>query len=175
MIYANLFLCIFTFDFCGSQRMQRAVDVLWGPQWALTECIQWGERRQWSHLRFSMEKPIDFWLRKEGVAGSVTPTIDTVSTIAIRGSNTRTQRKRRSTVKLSERRSCLVRANERDRKRQTVGKCKRKLPARHESAVSTYLHKQRLYNRCLPVYIHTSVANTMQRYCFLLRYASYIQ
>ena len=81
------FLCIFTFDFCGfftfgfcgSQRMQRAVDVLWGPKWALTECIQWGERRQWSHLRFSMEKPIDFWLRKEGVAGSVTPTIDTVS------------------------------------------------------------------------------------------------
>ena len=32
---------------------QRAVDVLWGPQWALTECVQWGERRQWSHLRFS--------------------------------------------------------------------------------------------------------------------------
>ena len=31
----------------------RAVDVLWGPQWALTECVQWGERRQWSHLRFS--------------------------------------------------------------------------------------------------------------------------
>ena len=75
----------------------------------------------------------------------------------------------------SERRNCMVWANERDRKRQTVGKCKRKLPARHESAVSTYLHKQRLYNRCLPVYIHTSVANTMQRYCFLLRYASYIQ
>ena len=72
-------LWYFTFGFCGSQRMQRAVDVLWGPQWALTECIQWGERRQWSHLRFSMEKPIDFWLRKEGVAGSVTPTIDTVS------------------------------------------------------------------------------------------------
>ena len=72
-------LWYFTFGFCGSQRMQRAVDVLWGPQWALTECIQWGERRQWSHLRFSMEKPIDFWFRKEGVAGSVTPTIDTVS------------------------------------------------------------------------------------------------
>ena len=32
---------------------QRAVDVLWDPQWALTECVQWGERRQWSHLRFS--------------------------------------------------------------------------------------------------------------------------
>ncbi len=173
MIYANLFLCIFTFDFCGSQRMQRAVDVLWGPQWALTECIQWGERRQWSHLRFSMEKPIDFWLRKEGVAGSVTPTIDTVSLLR---SICRTRLEVvAATGRLSERRSCLVRANERDRKRQTVGKCKRKLPARHESAVSTYLHKQRLYNRCLPVYIHTSVANTMQRYCFLLRYASYIQ
>ena len=35
------------------QVQQRAVDVLWGPQWALTECVQWGERRQWSHLRFS--------------------------------------------------------------------------------------------------------------------------
>ena len=58
---------------------------------------------------------------------------------------------------------------------ETVGKYKRKLPARLVSAVSSYLHKQRIYNRCLPVFIHTSVANTMQRYCFLLRYASYIQ
>ena len=79
VVFYFWFLWLFTFDFWGSQRTQRAVDVLWGPQWALTECVQWGERRQWSHLRFSMEKPIDFWLRKEGVAGSVTPTIDTVS------------------------------------------------------------------------------------------------
>ena len=25
----------------------------WGPRRALTECTRWGERRQWSHLRFS--------------------------------------------------------------------------------------------------------------------------
>ena len=79
LTFVVFYFWLFTFDFWGSQRTQRAVDVLWGPQWVLTECVQWGERRQWSHLRFSMEKPIDFWLRKEGVAGSVTPTIDTVS------------------------------------------------------------------------------------------------
>ena len=40
-----------------------------------------------------------------------------------------------ATGRQSEVRSCLVRANKRSRKWQTVGKCKRKLPARHESAV----------------------------------------
>ena len=32
--------------------------------------------------------------------------------------------------------NCLVRAEKRDKKRQTVGKYKRKLPARHESALA---------------------------------------
>ena len=36
----------------------------------------WGERRQWSHLPFSMENCLELAIRTEGAVGSVAPTIE---------------------------------------------------------------------------------------------------
>ena len=54
-----------------------------GPRRALTECTRWGERRQWSHLRFSMENCLELAIRTEGAVGSVAPTIEQGIVLAI--------------------------------------------------------------------------------------------
>ena len=50
---------------------------------ALTKCTRTEERRQWLHLRFSMENCLELAIRTEGAVGSVAPTIEQGIVLAI--------------------------------------------------------------------------------------------